>query len=109
MLRQETIFVTGASGLIGKATVRYLLEKGYAVKALLRSGSLSPFYAHKNLRIVRGSMEEILNCVSEMRGCEAVVNLAANQYPPTESFVVNVKGVAELIEAMKKSKVTRLI
>lgn len=103
------IFVTGASGLIGKSVVRHLLEEGYKVKAFLRPDSLTPFYPHPQLTIARGSMEDKESLVRATKGCEAVVHLAANQYHPRLSFEVNVKGIQNLTHAMKKNGASRLI
>lgn len=108
-MRRREVLVTGAGGLIGKAIVRNLLRNGFSVRAFLRPGALTPFYPDQNLRIFRGSMENWPSLVGALKGCDAVINLAANQYHPKLSYVVNVQGAENLITAMKSAGVKRLI
>jgi uncharacterized protein YbjT (DUF2867 family) len=38
-IRPQKVFVTGGTGLIGRALIPHLLERGHAVRALVRAGS----------------------------------------------------------------------
>jgi nucleoside-diphosphate-sugar epimerase len=52
------IFVTGATGNQGGATVKNLLDKGFCVKALIRNPVNAKLHPHKNLEIIKGDLNE---------------------------------------------------
>ncbi|MBU1457655.1 NAD(P)H-binding protein [Patescibacteria group bacterium] len=74
----NTVFVTGASGKIGKVLTRQLLEKGYYVVVLVRDKLKFPL-EDKNLRIVEADILEIDKYQKEIRNCDFVYHLAVYQ------------------------------
>ncbi len=67
------VLVTGANGLIGAVTVSYLLERGYEVRAvdLTEETKLNDVeYADCDIRDYDAVRKQV-------RGCDAVVHLAA--------------------------------
>ena len=76
------IAVTGASGELGRALVPYLLEQGHAVVSLDRAmPSVSFVTSAHSARAVVTDMTDFGQVVSGLRGCDAVIHLAAHRSP----------------------------
>lgn len=60
MQSAKKIFVTGATGNQGSATVRNLLSNGFHVKALVRNptASAAKLIAHENLEVIKGDLND---------------------------------------------------
>jgi nucleoside-diphosphate-sugar epimerase len=67
------VFVTGASGWIGSATVDELLAAGHEVTGLARSGASAAALQAKGARVRRGDLDDL---ASIRAGAEAVIHLA---------------------------------
>ena len=66
----KTIFVTGATGNLGGATTRNLLNKGYHVKALVRNpAKLAP---HENLQVIKGDLNDPNTYKDHLKGSDAI-------------------------------------
>jgi|SRR5579859_977337 len=76
------IAVTGASGELGRALVPYLLERGHSVISLDRAmPSVSFVPGTGSARAVVTDLTDFGQVVSGLRGCEAVIHLAAHRSP----------------------------
>lgn len=75
------ILVTGGAGYIGSVLTPLLLENGYKVRvfdSLMHGGhTLLPFMRHRNFEFVKGDIRDRQAVVDALRGCDAVVHLAA--------------------------------
>ena len=69
------VFVTGATGFVGKSIVRRLLADGYEVTALLLPAEPSLF-DNEGVKIVRGDITEPLSLKGKMTGSDAIIHLA---------------------------------
>lgn len=67
------ILVTGANSLLGTNTVLALLERGYRVRALVRRSN----EVLDRVEVVRGDVNSEQDLRGAMRGCRAVVHIAA--------------------------------
>ena len=78
-LTKKTVFVTGATGLLGNNLVRQLIDKGYHVKALvrLRQKANKQFAPHDELEIIEGDMTNAASFESHLKGWETVFHTAA--------------------------------
>lgn len=111
---KRTALVTGAGGAIGSALVVRLMERGYAVRALIReasAGMLPP-----GVEVVRGDITDCRLIRQAVGGVDAVFHLAAklhiNNPAPAlkeEYFRVNVEGTRCLAQAARAGKVERLV
>jgi nucleoside-diphosphate-sugar epimerase len=75
------VLVLGGAGYLGSVVVSRLLERGFKVRVLdsflFGEGSLEDVRSHAGCELVRGDVRDIGAVVKAMRGCDAVVHLAA--------------------------------
>jgi len=81
------IFVTGATGFTGSTTVPLLIEKGWEVHCLYRSGSDRSVLPHPEIIWHLGTLEDQENLITAMRGCDTLVNIASLGFGHAESIV----------------------
>lgn len=107
--KQPTVLVTGANGLVGSHLVKLLLEKGFAVRILLRSDSHDVLdkclgqnaEQHENVEIFHGhinSLDEIetaMEGIDEVYHCAAMVSFRSRDIE--EMNYVNIEGTANMV------------
>jgi nucleoside-diphosphate-sugar epimerase len=70
------VFVTGASGWIGSATVDELLGAGYEVTGLARSDASAAALEAKGATVLRGDLDDLDSLREGADGADAVIHLA---------------------------------
>ncbi|MGH8962045.1 MAG: SDR family oxidoreductase [Jatrophihabitantaceae bacterium] len=70
------VFVTGASGWIGSATVDELLAAGHEVTGLARSDASAATLQAKDARVRRGDLDDLDSIRAGAEAAEAVIHLA---------------------------------
>jgi nucleoside-diphosphate-sugar epimerase len=70
------VFVTGASGWIGSATVDELLAAGHEVTGLARSDASAAALREKGARVLRGDLDDLASIRVGAEAAEAVIHLA---------------------------------
>ncbi len=117
-LTKKTVFVTGATGLLGNNLVRQLIDKGYHVKALVRSRQKAnkQFAPHGELEIIEGDMTNAASFESHLKGCETVFHTAAffrDNYKGGSHWAdlekININGTKCLLEAALKAGVKQFV
>jgi nucleoside-diphosphate-sugar epimerase len=101
------VLVTGASGFVGSAVLKYLIGKGRRASGTVRESSsmkrLSGMQAHLRNADLR-SFDEL---VRSMEGCRAVVHCAARSLDwgyRRDFYETNVLGVRNLVRAAVQTK-----
>lgn len=92
------VFITGASGWIGSATVDELLAAGHQVVGLVRSDTAAETLAAKGAEVRRGDLDDLDGIRAGAAGAEAVIHLA-NKHDFTDQAVSNraERGAVEAI------------
>jgi nucleoside-diphosphate-sugar epimerase len=106
------ILITGGAGFVGTSLIPQLLEKNFMVRVFdnltFGGDSLLPFFRNPNFEFVKGDVRNLSDLKDAVKGCDAVVHLAAIVgYPacrkdPKLAEEVNVGGTRNLIEAVSK-------
>jgi dihydroflavonol-4-reductase len=111
-------FVTGSSGMVGSNLVHLLVEKGYEVRALVRSEKKGEeMLGHlKWVSRISGDMENVEAFAMELSGCDVLFHTAAyfrEYYAPGEHEEklqkINVAGTIGLLKAAEAQKVAKAI
>lgn len=112
----RTVLVTGAPGLIGQATVRYLADRGATVRALGRTAdeiaAAAPGWSDAVVPLV-GDARDADVVADALAGCDAVVHLAAIPHPSLgsarEVFTNNVDATFTVLAAAADAGVRRAV
>ena len=103
------VFVTGASGFIGRRLIEHLLGRGDAVVAAVRRPC--PDLDPRRLAVVEVRLDDRAALERALAGSDAVVHLAVatGTTSEREAYEVNVVGTEHLLEAAKRAGVKRFV
>jgi dihydroflavonol-4-reductase len=108
-----TALVTGASGFVGSAVVRALLERGENVRTFVRHSSDRRNLEDLKVGIEVGDLRDRASLDRAMRGCDTVFHVAADYRlwvpEPNEMFSINVDGTRNVMEAAGSAGVRRIV
>lgn len=108
----DKILVTGATGFLGHHLAAYLVEQGYAVRALVRESSDTRHLAALGVELVSGDVREAASVNAAMVGCRYVVHGAGlfRFWGPVREFErTNAEGAAYVLEAALRHGVDKLV
>lgn len=105
------VLVTGATGFIGAAVCRALLERGYAVRAFHRASSSLRLLEGLPVEHAVGDLTQPESVQAAMRGTAAVIHCAAwvGFNDMGRLYSVNVEGTRTVVQAALLTGVRRLV
>lgn len=117
------ILVTGADGFIGSHVVEWLIHRGYDVRAFVLYNSFSswgwldtlPLSLRQDIDCFAGDVRDPNGVREAMRGCDAVLHLAAligipYSYHSPDTYVdTNIKGTLNILQAARDRNVQRVV
>ncbi len=69
------VFVTGATGFVGREIVKQLVAAGHQVRALVREGSEGKLVDAEQLEVFHGDVTDEAGLAGALKGCDAVIHL----------------------------------
>jgi len=107
------MLVTGASGFVGSAVVRALLERGEKVRVLMRPTSDRSNVAGLDVEVAEGDLLSPETLAPAVADCTGVFHVAADYRlwtrDPAAMFRANVEGSRAIIEAAMAAGVQRVV
>ena len=106
-------FITGASGFVGGAVLRHLIEQGREVRALARSALAAERVAAAGAASIRGDLHDPEALLAGIRGCSTVFHVAGVNATclrdETQMFATNVQGTVNVVRAAAAAGVERFV
>src|SRR5208282_70393 len=107
------ILVTGASGFVGSAVAKCLINAGYDVRAFVRPTSSRVNLAEPKLEIVTGDLLDADSIERAMKDIRYVFHVAADYRlwarNPDDIVRTNVEGTRLLMTAARRAGVERIV
>jgi dihydroflavonol-4-reductase len=108
-----TALVTGATGFVGSAVARKLLEAGETVRVLARPGSDRRNIVDLKVEVIEGDLRDRASLERALRGCSALFHVAADYRlwvpRPDEIYQANVEGSRNIVLAAAEAGVARIV
>jgi dTDP-glucose 4,6-dehydratase len=122
-IRNQAVLVTGADGFIGSHLTEALVRLGYKVRAFVMYNSFNSWgwldhcapEIKGQFEVFSGDIRDPHGVKEAMKGCEAVLHLAAliaipYSYHSPDTYVdVNIKGALNVLQAARELGVKRVI
>ena len=113
MSDRDAVLLTGATGFVGSAIARSLLDSGYGVRALVRPSSVRNNLAGLDLETYDGDIGDQAALVRAMNGARYVVHAAADYRlfarDPDALVRTNVEGTRNVMQAALRAGCERVI
>lgn len=109
----ETVFVTGATGLLGANVCRLLIEGGDSVRALARAGAETGPLAEMGVDVVTGDVTSADDVLRGATGSDAAIHCAALLGGASQDLAaftaVNVDGTKHILDAAAALDLRRVV
>ena len=114
MTHQPITFITGATGFVGAAVARILLQQGHHLRILTRpNNDRRNLDGLSGIETVEGDLGDANSYREALQGCHSVFHVAADYRiwvpDPAAMHRINVDGTVALMEAALAANVQRII
>ena len=107
------VFVTGSTGFVGSHVARAYADQGAQLRLLTRSTSNLAAIEGLPAEIVVGDLTQPESLRSAIRGCDALVHVAADYRlwvrDPKQMYAANVDGTRELLRLAREEGVPKVV
>ena len=109
----KKVLVTGATGFVGSAVARLLIDRGYIVSTLVRSTSSLDNLKGLNVEVVYGDLTDQNSLEIALKNCAYLFHVAAEyrlwSLHPEELYDNNVQGTENIMRAALKTGVEKIV
>src|SRR5215470_2296490 len=113
MVGTRRIFVTGATGFVGRSVIHALRAEGYGVRCLVRRGSERDLRGQEAIERVEGDVLARETLERGIAGCDTVIHLVGiiREQPASHATFerVHVQGTVNVLEAAAATGVRRYL
>jgi len=107
------IFLTGATGFIGRGVLIELIKRGHHIRALYRSENKRAGLLLPGIEWIKGSLEDIPSLDRGMEGCDSVIHAAAFAAiwakNTSDIYRLNLDGTRAIFTLAKKHTIQRIV
>jgi uncharacterized protein YbjT (DUF2867 family) len=106
------VLVTGGTGLVGRAAVNSLIQRGHTVRLLSRHAERDARQWEEGVEPRQGSVASDEDVEGAAEGCEAILHVAGivDEDPPKVTFeAVNVEGTRRMVREAERAGVRRFV
>jgi dihydroflavonol-4-reductase len=105
--------VTGATGFVGAAVARALVNAGWEVRVLVRGSSDRSNLANLPVEIAVGDLSDSATLQKALANCPALFHVAADYrlgaLEPSQLYTTNVEGTRNILTAARHAGVERIV
>lgn len=105
--------VTGATGFVGAAVARRLLENQWQVRVLARHGSDRRNLKNLDVEVIEGDLTDVNSLQHATQGCDGMFHVAADYRlgarNPAQLYRANVEGTRNVLSAAHRAGVRRIV
>jgi putative NADH-flavin reductase len=105
MVHNKRIAVVGGNGKAGRFVVQKALEKGYAVRMLVRNPQRVTI-SDERVEVIKGNAEDISSIQALLEGCDALINTLGQ---PNKATPIYSKVTSHILAMMKERGIQRYI
>ena len=106
------LFLTGATGFVGSHVAHLAAQQGHELRLLARPTSNLSFLP-RGAQVVQGDLRQPQNFAGALRGCGALIHVAADYRlwvpEPADMYKANVEGTRELLRLAREAGVERVV
>ncbi|PXV69174.1 hypothetical protein CLV62_101443 [Dysgonomonas alginatilytica] len=103
----KNIVLIGASGFVGSALLKEALDRGYAVKAIVRHPEKVKV-ENKYLQLIKADVTDAKKLAEVVKGADAVISAYNPGWSNPNIYDDTLKGYRSIIDAVKNAGVSRL-
>ena len=107
------VLITGATGFLGSAVLRLLIDEGYDVRVLVRKNADMRNIKEYDVKIIKGDLQNTESLKSAVYSCEQVFHVAADYRlwvpDPENMYKTNIDGTRNLILAATDAGVEKIV
>jgi dihydroflavonol-4-reductase len=107
------VLITGANGFLSGHLIKELVDCGYSVRAMMRSGAKAPAITGLNVEVFYGNITNKSDIEKAVSGCDVVIHAAADTSQShltiEDYYPANVDATVNIVNSMFTNKCKRLI